>query len=205
MVDRLGLYNTIFTNPVSKDIPAANTQRWKIAYDGLSSIIDALAQGSGHSSEASLLRSLLLGDEDTIYLAWILAALVPWAHVGNPTQVRAAKRAPPPVAAEVIRNGLKLENKIMKVAADSVTLKGEIAALVEDISLENPLSDSPSSKRKQLVPQRDTLGFAIRKWGSHWRSSFMFALLCRLTEVDDKSGTLNLYEAHNKLIRSTRS
>ena len=196
MIDRLGLYNTIFTNPVSKDVLVANTRYWKIACNGLSGIIDAPAQGSGHSSNATFLRFLMLQDEDAIYLAWMLAALVPWANIENPIQAKAGKRPPPPVVAEVVREGLKLENKVMKIAADSVTLKGEIVGLVEDVRTEDPLPEHPSSKRKQLMPRRDTLGFAIRKWGPYWRSSFMFALLCRFTEVDDEKGIPRPYKAH---------
>ena len=189
MIDRLGLYNTIFTNPTSKDSLVADTQRWKLAYDGLSRIFDAPIHNAGVSQDASLLRALLLRNDEEVYQAWILACLVPWANVENPIPVKPGKKPSPPVAATVIREGLKLDNKVMKVAADSVLHKGEIIGLVEDISTDDPAPASPSSKRKQSVPRRDTLGLAIRRWGTHWRSSFIFTLLYRLAELDEETGT----------------
>ena len=198
MIDRLGLYNTIFTNPVSKDSLFASTQQWNIAYDGLAKIIDAPARNPSHLPNASLLKALLLRGDNEFYLAWVLAALVPWADIENSSQTKATKRVLPPIAAEVVREGLKLENKVTKIAADSVTLKREIVDMVEDVEIENPLPESPSSKRKQAVPRRDILGFAIRKWGPNWRSSYVFALLCRLKEVDGEKGTFIACELHQK-------
>ena len=191
MIDRLGLYNTIFTNPIFTPFLAADTQQWKLAYDGLESIFRSPPHITRFAQDASLLRGLLFSNDEEKYHAWVLACLIPWVNVENPVQSKPGKKPLSPVAVTVVREGLKLENKVMKIVANSILHKSEIVDLVEDISTEDPTPASPSSKRKRSSPRRDILGLAIRRWGAHWRSSFVFTLLCRLVELDEQTGAYN--------------
>ncbi len=113
-------------------------------------------------------------------MAWIVCCFVPWARIVNSLSKNTSPKFPQTLAAAAARQGIKAENKITKV--------------IEDASLN--LSDVITTRRSAigwpdlaLQPlERELHGKALLRWGSHWRSSVIFALLLEISEGKDQSG-----------------
>ena len=187
LVDRLGLYDIIFTDPNTKAALEIDTRNWKRAYNQLFELLEESNVRSPKLRHMQAVRELLLFNPEQEYLAWLLCSLTPWARIGNPKTQKPGTKRLPPMAAVVAREGLKLENKSLNVVRDSVLHLDEIIASKDALSSEFEPASVPT-KRKRGPLTRDQLGMCIRRWGSQWRSSVLFALLVQCMETDHEHG-----------------
>jgi tRNA nucleotidyltransferase (CCA-adding enzyme) len=160
-IDRLGLYSTIFTDPTIQECPSPETANWNLAYDCLEEMKSNATPGSIYQS---LVRS-----EDAKYLAWVLAALVPFSSVSQTLPVKQKGKPHLPLGGMVAREGIKADNKICNVVSGAFKHFREIAHLKDAIKA-----------KKSHISERDTVGMTIRRWdshGGHWRLQVLFALL----------------------------
>lgn len=161
LIDRLGLYKFIFTDPTVQEIAVPSSANWKFAYDCLEELKSNETPGSIYNS---LVRS-----DDAKFIAWVLAAITPWANVPLPQSVKAKTKLPLPLGTLVVREGIKANNKVCEVVT------GALRNLEEIISLRDAI------KRKDAhIHERDTIGMMIRRWdflGKNWRLEVLLAIL----------------------------
>lgn len=125
-------------------------------------------------------RSILIRSPEELYLSWLLAALVPWARYEGQSPSAAGTKAPPPAAATVVREGLKADNKVVRVVQGAVIHARDVSLLKEEI-----LHAQGEEAELGMGPPRDVLGMAVRRWGQDWRSHAVLALLVELGNVPD--------------------
>ena len=191
LINRLGLYNTIFTDPREVGYDSVDTSNWKKAYDGLQEIM-APNDGCDKGLDClGVIKSVLLRDSDDDYLAWLLCAFTPWAHIKSTVPEKSMSKAPIPLAAAIAREGIKADNKVTKLVEGAVTNLNEIVASQNTVASQG--QDAPTTsplKRKFESPSRESLGMSIRRWGPRWRNHVMYAVLVGLMEAEDDTGTL---------------
>lgn len=177
-IDRLGLYSTIFTDPTAKAVPEPPTHRWRFAYDCLETLRLNESPGS--------IYKLLVRTEDTTELAWILAALCPWAEVAAPTPIKAGGKIPLPYATIVAREGIKATNRICDAVTAAFRHYDEISSFKRAVIYQEPWTQ-----------ERDRLGMAIRRWdatGGHWKLQVVLAILVEaMSSPESKSKIINHY------------
>lgn len=165
-IDALGLYNTIFVNPLQEEdafIPHTGFN-WRIAYDTLQDILN--------DDSFCSWRDGLIKDDDDRFLAWIVAAMVPWADAPLPPPTNRKARQASPAAASVTREGLKAPNKVTDLIALCVVNRERIVAIKND------------GGRDQ-----EALGMAVRGMGATWGLELLFALLYDIyANQGDKGG-----------------
>ena len=153
-----------------------NTDAWERSYTG---VRDLTKSDLGTSAEIdrsrATVRSILISGQEDLFLSWLLAAFVPWARSEGQSSSIAGPKALPPAAAIVVREGLKADNKVLRVVQGAVIHVGEIALLKGKVT----------QAQAEGAPARDVLGMAIRRWGQHWRLHVMLALLIELGNVPD--------------------
>jgi tRNA nucleotidyltransferase (CCA-adding enzyme) len=182
LIDELGLYNTIFTDPTAKNLPRPSSTQWSMAYNCLYSMCtDSFAQ----SIYDVLIHSPVQTHEDVRgneapYLAWILAALSPWANLTLPEIPQG--KVPLPLGTGVAREGIKLPKGMCNVVTGAIRNRSEIHAMMTAV------------KDGELwIEQRDTLGMAIRRWGKHghWKLQVLFAILVESLEIQSCNGNIS--------------
>ena len=177
LIDRLDLYDTIFTDPKSPNPISPKTKQWSRAYGGLSSSL------LNDSDEHLSIRKILLRDREDRYLAWLLVALVPWANIATCVEFRAKKSSK--LAAELVaREGLKRSNNICRVVRDAALHVQDIIE-IKNACLDESNERNVPSKRKYESLDRGNLGMKVRQWGPQWRSCVVFALALELKESED--------------------
>ena len=184
LIDRLDLYNEVFTDPTDTVRQLVDTMNWHRAYDQLRDMTKAESEGSSLPSPFKTIQSILLRNADDKYHAWILTCFIPWAREPPKSQRKSSKR-PMNAASVAAREGIKAENKIYRLVDDAVSDLRDIVEKKNAIIREDQTTTLPS-KRKQGASadmQREMQGLAIRTWGSHWRSSVMYALLTEVAET----------------------
>lgn len=166
---------------MKRDIPIVNVDHWSRAYEALLDITKSTIPGYEGPIEYQLIRQILIRDGEELYLAWLLSALVPWAKLEPPVAQNKSLKSHPPLASTVAREGLKVNNKTFAIIKNAVSCTEEIGVF-KDATIIDVKSAGPPLKRKSRAPDRGVLGMAIRRWGPHWRSSVMFALLLQIME-----------------------
>lgn len=168
LIDRFGLYRTVFTDP-TRELPSdPETAYFKPAYDFAESVV------MKDASLPSTISETLLRNEEGKYLAWICATMMPW--VDAPTIPHQKPLQRPYFAAYLVaREGFKAPNKICDVIASSLSNSEEIRNVVAQCAkgLRRPDTINPTND----ATARDTLGMAIRRWGSTWRTQVFFNLV----------------------------
>ncbi|KAF2083294.1 hypothetical protein K490DRAFT_52041 [Saccharata proteae CBS 121410] len=171
LIDRLGLYSTIFTDP-TKDYGWTPQSKWTPTYEYAGRL---LGQTEGEDSSYATVRSTLIRDADEKYLAWTLSAIVPWADAPEQQPARPGSRPPPPVATSVAREGFKAPNKVCDIVTASIKNLEEIR------NMKDALVRQKTSPQKQIEGEDpaapDVIGMTIRRWGPTWRSQVVFAIL----------------------------
>ncbi len=128
--------------------------------------------------KATVRRTLIRGLDDA-YHTWLLAGILPWARIeGRPPS--GTGKHPPPIAATVAREGLKADNKILRIIQGALIHTAEIAAFKNMV-----VQGQAEGESMTVGPSRDVLGMAIRRWGQDWRMHAMLALLLELGEAQD--------------------
>ncbi len=174
LIDRLGLYSTIFTDPWTEGCPAPETSNWYVAYDCLEVL-------KSNESPGSIYRSLVRS-EDAKYQAWLLAALVPWSSVPQTPLVKQKGKALLPIGGVVAREGIKADNRICSIVGGAFTHYQQI------IELKNAII-----AKQSYTSDRGTIGIMIRKWdsqGANWRLQALFAILVEAMNMKTSTGSL---------------
>lgn len=187
LIDRLGLYDTIFTDPRRVECDSIDTSSWNETYDGLQEIMAVRDVGAKGCDPLGTIKSTLLRSSDDNYLAWLLCSFTPWSRVKTAVPDIPMGKAPRPLAATVAREGLKADNKVMKLVEGAVNNLHEITASKDAIAGSDVPTTSPL-KRKLDSTSRDDLGMSIRRWGPQWRNHAMYAILVGLMEAEDETG-----------------
>ncbi|OAA68353.1 tRNA nucleotidyltransferase [Niveomyces insectorum RCEF 264] len=169
LIDRIGLYHAIFTDPAQPDhSQKPDLTGWRAAYDCLDYLATTKTPGS--------IYDVLVRTEEARYFAWVLAAVVPWEQVPEPDAGAAsATKRPPPLAALSLREGIRAPNKLCDVVAGAHRHRREIAAFKQAVCDSAP-----------YVRERDRFGMAVRAWearGGNWRLQVLFALLFEVLEA----------------------
>ncbi|KAI4253791.1 MAG: hypothetical protein L6R42_007451 [Xanthoria sp. 1 TBL-2021] len=189
LIDRLGLYKTIFTIPGSESSPPGTAlSNWQKAYDQLQAFVNAESEQSGAQNTMTIIKSTLLNKSKDVYPMWLLCAFVPWARVERPAPKKPGGVAPTS-GKMAAQEGIKADNDSAKLIDNAASHLGSIIqvrhAVIKEEST-NPL------KRKQDNVSRQEQGLFIREWGSNWRCSVMYAILTEITESAPKK--------HHKLL-----
>ncbi|KAI0994585.1 Nucleotidyltransferase [Podosphaera aphanis] len=153
LLDRLGLYFAIFTDPLSKDAPIPDISNWRTAYNCLEELT--------HTSKLG--QTLLQAHSET---AWLLAAYVPWSTVEKYTgHFVKGKLA---LGANAARVTLKLETKKINL------ISGCLKHYQSIIDLKNAIIS-----KDDKTNQRDFVAKLIRSWDlqGDWRLQVVFAIL----------------------------
>lgn len=169
LIDEAGLYDTIFTDPTRNMDFQPEIERYRQSYRFMTEWY-----GTDQSAENSIIPQTLLRtpeeEVDERYLAWVCAAVMPWAD---------APRIPPPkkfkqpfhAACLVAQEGLKAPNRICEVISASLDNNEAISRSVGEcqklLAKEDPKAPA----------QREKLGMSLRKWGRTWRSQVFFSML----------------------------
>ncbi|KAI9780233.1 MAG: CCA tRNA nucleotidyltransferase, mitochondrial [Geoglossum umbratile] len=177
-----GLYDTIFTDPTNDMPTAPDLNCWQQTYQFLHSTLhDADHSASSATNPRSRIQSMLIRGAEEAYLAWLLAALTPWANLQALPTGKPGRKKLQPMAATVAREGLKVNNKVLEVIVGACTNGEEITKLISDQEY------SPEKEGTCLgivgPTDRSALGMAIRRWGYNWRYHVLFALLLDLKRV----------------------
>lgn len=171
LIDHFGLYRTVFTDP-TRDLPVEpETAYFQPASDFVESIITKTAEIPVN------IPSTLLRNADEEYLAWVCATVMPWTDAPTVPHPKPAQR-PFFVAYLVAREGFKAPNKVCDVITASLSHSDEIRDLVARCAkgLRRPDAIDPL-----IDPTgRDTLGMAVRRWGSTWRTQVLFNLVSEI-------------------------
>jgi tRNA nucleotidyltransferase (CCA-adding enzyme) len=157
--DKLGLYQTVFTDPTTRNIPAPDTTNWSLAYNCLRSL-------ESNKTPGSIYQTLIRSD-DARYASWILAALAPWSLL--PNSKKAGSKMLPLFGTRVAQEGIKANSKICAHVHGAFKNYAGITDLKNAVALE-----------QAFINERDIVGMNIRKWdadGGNWRIQALFALL----------------------------
>lgn len=168
LIDRLGLYNTIFTDPTRDLASAPDLSYFVPAYQFVSTVLSADTKDI-----APVIPQTLAHNEEEKYLAWLCAALMPWADAPTVPHEKPTQR-PYYAAFLVAKEGFKAPNKVCDVIAASLRNGEEIQSLVDRCY--NQLKRPNSAKGGEDATSRDVLGMAIRRWGASWRTQVLFNL-----------------------------
>ncbi|KAG0651535.1 tRNA nucleotidyltransferase [Hyphodiscus hymeniophilus] len=195
LIDHLGLYSIIFTDPTGHPPPSPDSSDWHLVYECFEVLQnDKTVPGSIYQS---LVRS-----EEAKYHAWILAALTPLRALSPSLP----QWKPPPVATNVAREGIKAENKVCNLVTAALCNAESIFALKLLIAKQK-LGYDCDSKAEALISkwdlsdtslaERSTLGLRIRKWhsqGGDWRLQVLFTLFAEVIK-DHKIDSLPHWQA----------
>ena len=191
LIDRLGLYTTIFADP-SQSLDKAyrpDIENWRQLVDTVKSVQSDQRPLRGkfpfEKSQCSgflLMRhsGILLRDVEDEYMAWLLVCMVPYRDAPQAQPSEPGRKMPPPEASNIAREGIKAMNKVCDVVTLSIRNRKEIAGLVSKLGEQRR---RPHQAMKGEDPAaRDTLGMAVRRWGPTWRAQAVFALLADIAD-----------------------
>ena len=184
LIDRLDLYNEVFTDPTNVDCKLVDTADWHRAYNLLQAMIEGKSKGPDLPRSFNTIPPILLRSPEDIYHAWLLTCFVPWAREPPKSSQKVRKRTMT-AASFAAREGIKAENKIYWLIDDAASHLQDIVETKNAFNHEYETPTSPLKREQGANPeiQRQTQGLAIRKWGSNWRSSIMYALLTEIAET----------------------
>ncbi|AEO55171.1 hypothetical protein MYCTH_2298716 [Thermothelomyces thermophilus ATCC 42464] len=165
LIDRLGLYHAVFTDPERADMPKPETASWKSAYECLDFLEVNKTPGS--------IYDLLVTSEEARYYGWALATLTPWEQLPDDPPLSSGKPALP-LPTQAAREGFKAPNKLSDVITAAHRHRPAILRLRDIVR-----------DRREGLDERDRFGMAIRDWdsrGGNWRLQVLFAILVDLAE-----------------------
>jgi tRNA nucleotidyltransferase (CCA-adding enzyme) len=186
LIDELGLYSTIFTDPTAKDLPDPITEQWKSTYNCLHTMV---------TSEQRIYNVLVYRELDTrtelskqqddpTVLVWFLCAISPWALAPQPSRI-VTKKLPSPYGAAVAREGLKLPTRVVNIIFEAFKNFQEITDVKMAII-----------NKDDWVNKRGNMGLMIRRWNKsnddtrYWKLQVLFAILVEALKSPHGSGTM---------------
>jgi tRNA nucleotidyltransferase (CCA-adding enzyme) len=178
LIDRLGLYHTIFTDPGSEQLPVPDISTWKAVYGFHHSGV------VGEEFTGPLYARLVRGDEEA-YIAWALTALTPWNGVENPNKLKEKPRLRSiPLIVRAAREGIKATSKLCAMVTAAHANRREILELKGLVCAGKGSSTG-----------RDVFGMAIRRWNNrseNWRLQVFYTILVEaMEELGDWPPCLN--------------
>ncbi|EPS32837.1 hypothetical protein PDE_07798 [Penicillium oxalicum 114-2] len=179
IIDRLGLYPTIFAN--HQDDVSVDTSTWPLAYNTLARIFNP----SDTEESLKRIRRIILEDPSTHSSAWMIAAFAPWTSVPSRSQGK-EKRPPPLRPVEVGRDSLKADNKTLFILRDATAHFEDIIACKNSL-LQGTIQASAAEIRQQI-------GLRIRSWGKEWRLCVLLAILQEVMRGRDLSPVAEEYD-----------
>ncbi|KAH2346194.1 hypothetical protein KXW30_008624 [Aspergillus fumigatus] len=184
LIDRLGLYHTIFAN--HQDDVSADTSTWSLAYNALESLLHP--EGPSKTALENV-RDFLMRSPLESYHAWMIAALTPWSSV--PQRVAQGPKAKPlpPRAAEVARDSLRSDNKLTSVLGDASASWRSIIDVKSSL-LEGRMNGTTPEVRQQI-------GLYIKSWKKDWRLCIVLAIL---QEVMRGAELLSVIQEYDRFI-----
>jgi hypothetical protein len=165
LIDRLGLFHTVFTDPVRTDMPKPDISNWTGAYEALDLLAARKTPGS--------IYDVLVRSEEATYYSWHLAAVAPYEQIPDEESKKPGK-PPIPWATQANRGGLMSPTKLTDVI--TAAHRHRLAIL----ELKNAVRD-----RAPYFKERERFGMAIREWdarGGHWKLQVLYALLFEVME-----------------------
>ncbi|OIW32450.1 poly A polymerase C-terminal region-like protein [Coniochaeta ligniaria NRRL 30616] len=165
LIDRLGLYHTVFTDPARTDMPEPDISNWHAAYEALDTLAARKTPGS--------IYHVLVRSDEAAYFAWQLSAVVPFEQLPD-EESRKPGKPPIPWATQANRGGLMSPTKLTDVI--TAAHRHRLAIL----ELKNAVRD-----KAPYVRERERFGMAIREWdfkGGHWKLQVLYALLFEVME-----------------------
>ena len=186
LIDRLNLYDTIFTDPNQDMTSSPNLENWHKAYELLAKIT-----GEPKDPALRIVRSILIPTNEDAYRSWLLCAIVPWVpfvqDAKSSNNLHSATNTAPVVAVHIAREGLKIEKKSTSIIKNGVLHLGSIIHCIETCS-DVTVALALSGKRKHEPSVRETLGMQIRGWGTYWRNGIMLAMLVQAVYTEGETG-----------------
>ncbi|KUL83605.1 hypothetical protein ZTR_11317 [Talaromyces verruculosus] len=167
-IDDLGLYDTIFAN--QHDDVEAPTTSWSLAYDALDRLISPIFRTDEMQQIKHIKKVLIRDDKNEKFYAWVMAALVPWVTV--PARKPGPKKEKPPIiarAAEVARDNLRMENKVVNALKDATDFYRDVSSLKGSV-IRSDIPGTPAEVRQYV-------GLQVRAWKRDWRLIVLMALL----------------------------
>ena len=169
LIDKLGLYGTIFTDP-TRDLPSnPDLDYFSPAYLFVNSLVREKTP-----EIPDILAKTLTGSAEEQYLAWVCATVMPWVDASTVPHQKPTQK-PYYAAYLVAREGFKAPNKVCDVITAALRDGEEIRTIVDRCN--DQIRRPNSSKVGDEAAARDTLGMAVRRWGSTWRTQVLFSLL----------------------------
>ncbi|KAK5165224.1 CCA tRNA nucleotidyltransferase, mitochondrial [Saxophila tyrrhenica] len=174
LIYSLDLYDTIFSDPTiePEDAYTPETRGWQAVIDCLRDTLNG----------ESVMPEVLVKDNEDRFLAWQIAAMVPYNDAPQPEPPEPGRKAPPPIAAQVAREGIKSTNKVCDIIASSLRHQSEISEVVHQCYQHRRRQMRDMVDQNSAAAARDTLGMAIRGWGSSWRTQATYAMLVEVAQ-----------------------
>ncbi|KAJ5690626.1 hypothetical protein N7462_005018 [Penicillium macrosclerotiorum] len=164
LIDRLGLYPTIFAN--HQDDVTADTSTWPLAYNALARLLHPDADDDEDVlAILERIRRILLQDDLAAYYGWMIAAFAPWTSVPTRTSKGPKGKPAPTRPVEIGRDSLRADNKTLNILRDTTL---SFADIIECLS--QTFQGTAAEIRQQI-------GLRIRAWGKDWRLCVLLAIL----------------------------
>ncbi|KAK0735682.1 hypothetical protein B0T21DRAFT_402372 [Apiosordaria backusii] len=173
LIDRLGLYHAVFTNPERPDMPKPDISHWNLAYECLFFL--------ENNNTPESIWQLLVSTEEARYFAWSLATLTPWEQLPDDPPLKSGKAALP-LATQAAREGFKAPNKLSDVVTAAHRHRPAILELKAIVD-----------QQKVEMEDRAKFGMAIREWDARavgsWRLQVLYAIMVDVAERTAGSST----------------
>ena len=97
---------------------------------------------------------ILIRDKEERYLAWALVSIIPYRDAPQADPPEPGRKAPPPAATSVAKEGIKATNKVCDVITASVRNREEISNLVDAV-------DAQKRRPQKLEGGRDPAALSL--------------------------------------------
>lgn len=159
LIERLGLYHAIFTDPTRPEAPKPDITNWRATFDCLDYLANSKTPGS--------IYDVLVRTEEAAVFAWMLTAAVPFEQF--PEEQQYLQRKPRYcLAAWIFQEGVKSVAKLSGLVEEGHKHRKAIAALKEAVC-----------NNEAYINERDRFGMAVREWDARksWRLQVLYAVL----------------------------
>lgn len=179
-IDKLALYEIIFTDPSTDYKGSPELQHWCESY----SCAARLCQSQETPSISHYLETTKAENKSFLYL---LSAITPYANAPNPPSAKKSSKEFPTMASSVVRRGLSAPKKICDNVSAAITNHKNIAQAKDAFVKEKRLSKNSDVRSSPQSPTgRETLGLLVRQWGGSWKFQAAFALLEEYSRASDE-------------------
>ena len=185
-IEDANLYPIVFSNPVWKETLPVDLTGWRPAYKR---IADMIGQGScGGDRKLQNLHQWLIVTKEEHYSTWIIASVLPYSPILSEQEFKPGKKDPKTLSALVVREGLKVDNKVRDIVDAAFSRVDEVIGLKERLLSEKvPSRVSEVESAKRSVPvSREEVGMLFNDWGISWRASILAAMGSELMKRGDQ-------------------